>query len=214
MPESAARAALAAIVGGHALEMEDAALEGGIGAGHGLLWRQRVAGAALLALLLGAAVAPQSAPAGAPAAAPADLTVRRLVVVDDHGRARLELGQDPADTQRRSRSCGLTIFDATGAERGGLSTMDDGSVVLGLDAPVGVGSPMRDHIGMVVAPDGSARIDLINNETLLPVRLVSDADGTGGVEFFKYDLDKRECTVRRLSEAGESTRVLPLGDGK
>jgi hypothetical protein len=67
---------------------------------------------------------------------------------------------------------------------------------------------------MVVAPDGSARIDLINHQTLLPVRLVSDADGTGGVEFFTYDLDRRECTIRHLSEAGEITRVLPLGDGK
>lgn len=184
------------------------------------LRRQRLAGAALLALLLVAAIAPQSAPpapaqrAPGASAAPAELTVRRLVVVDDQGRTRLVLGQDPADTQRRSRSCGLTIYDGSGAERGGLSTMDDGSVVLGLDAPVGVGSPMRDRIGLAVSPNGAARIDLINNQTLLPVRLVSDADGTGGVEFFKYDLDKRECTIRRLSHEGESTRTESLGDGK
>ena len=69
-----------------------------------------------------------------------ELVVRRLVVVDEEGRPRMILGQDPADTQRRSRSVGLTLHDPDGAERFGLSVMDDGTVGLGLDAPLGVGS--------------------------------------------------------------------------
>ncbi|MGH7178438.1 MAG: hypothetical protein ACREJC_13755 [Tepidisphaeraceae bacterium] len=144
----------------------------------------------------------------------ASLTVDRIVVQDDQGRPRIILAEDPPNVQRRSRSCGLTLLDATGAERGGMGTFDDLSVVLGLDSPAGVGAPMRDRIGLVVGEDGSARIDLINNDTLLPVRLVSDADGNGGVEFFDYDLAKKKCTVTRLNHKGQSQRVLPLGDGK
>ncbi len=145
---------------------------------------------------------------------PATITARRILVVDDEGRTRIVLGQDPKDTQRRSRACGITLHDATGAERFGVGTMDDLSVTMGFDAPAGVGHAMRDRIGLAVSPDGSARIDLIDNRTFLPVRLVSEAEGGGGVEFFDYDLPNKKCTVTRLNSKGEEKRVLPLGDGE
>lgn len=142
------------------------------------------------------------------------LTADRIVVLDHQGRARIALGEDPADTQRRSRACGINLYDKAGAERFGVSTFEDMSVVLGIDAPAGVGAPMRDRIGLVVDADGSARIDLIDNRTMIPVRLVSEADGSGGVEFFEYDLEKLECKITRLNHGGQTQRVLPLGDGK
>src|SRR5690606_32455222 len=65
------------------------------------------------------------------------------------------IGQDPAATHRRSRAAGILINDRHGHERGGFCTMDDGSAVLAMDAPRGVGASMPDRLGLVVNPDGS-----------------------------------------------------------
>lgn len=175
------------------------------------LRRDRAIGAvALVALLaLGAARSPAQTPSVQDV-----LRVRQLVVVDDEGRTRIVLGQDPKDTQRRSRGCGMILVDSKGSERFGVSTMDDMSVVLGMDAPRGVGSPMPDRIGLAVGADGAARIDLIDNRTMIPVRLVADASGTGGVEFFDYDVEKLKVTITRLDSSGEHKREESLGAGK
>jgi hypothetical protein len=141
------------------------------------------------------------------------LTARRIVLLDHQGRTRVVIGEDPAESQRRSRSCGMTLFDVKGAERFGVGTFEDLTVVLGLDAPAGVGAPMPDRIGLTVGSDGGATVDLINNQTMLPVRLISDPDGSGGIEFLDYDLPKKQVTVTRLNHKGETKRVLPLGDG-
>ena len=109
-----------------------------------------------------------------------DIKVSKITVVDEKGRPRLILGPDPSSGMRISRAAGLFLFDDTGAERGGVATMEDGSVVIALDAPVGVGSPMRDRLGLKVFKNGAATISLINNKTGIPVRLISDADGGGG----------------------------------
>ena len=142
------------------------------------------------------------------------LTADNIVVLDQEGHIRVKIGEDLEDTQRRSRACGVTFYDQSGAERAGLSTMEDKSVVFAMDAPAGVGAPMRDRIGLVVGPDGSSRIDLINNETKIPVRLVSDTDGTGGVEFFDYDIEAREVRITRLDQNGSVQRVVKLGGGE
>jgi hypothetical protein len=139
---------------------------------------------------------------------------RRLEIVDDKGVVRVVIGQDPKDTQRRARSCGITVHDSTGAERGGLATFDDMSVVFAMDAPAGVGHAMRDRIGLHVAPDGSASVGLIDNQTQIPVRLQSDAGGGGGLEFIGYDDEHKKATIRRLAFAGETKQEVPLGDGK
>jgi hypothetical protein len=142
------------------------------------------------------------------------IRARSIQIVDDEGHVRIALGQDPKDTQRRSRACGLTIRDKTGAERGGMSTFDDMSVVLALDAPHGVGNSMPDRVAMGVDPDGSSHVMIIDNQTLVPVRLASDAAGGGGLEFIGYDFEKKIATVKRTSFGGESQREVPLGDGK
>lgn len=100
---------------------------------------------------------PESAtPSGAPPARLSGAAGWWRVVVDDEGHTRVVLGQDPATTQRSSRGAGLALYDEKGSERAGFSTMADGSVVLGLDAPLGVGAPMRDRIGLKVHASGSA----------------------------------------------------------
>jgi hypothetical protein len=140
-----------------------------------------------------------------------ELRTRRLVVVDDKGVARVVIGQDPADTQRRSRGAGITIHDATGAERGGMITMDDKSVVLALDAPTGVGNPMRDRIGMMVAADGGSSLMLIDNETKGVVKLISDGKGWGGTQVFKWDDEAKKVHVKTIGFDGEKVQTQQTG---
>lgn len=141
-----------------------------------------------------------------------EIRTRRLVVVDDEGRARVVVGQDPRDTQRRSRAAGLTIRDSHGTERGGFSTMDDGSVVFGMDAPAGVGAAMPDRIGLVVYPDGSAHVMLIDNLTRAVAKLQSDGDGGGGVQVFKWDMEAGQIHIRTVTYDGDRRETHPMGE--
>lgn len=52
------------------------------------------------------------------------VVAHRIVVVDDSGAIRIGLGQDNKDTRRASRAAGVILYDATGHERGGMSTME------------------------------------------------------------------------------------------
>ena len=76
--------------------------------------------------------------------------------------------QDEVRTKR------LVVVDS-----GGFGTFSDGRVVLAMDAPKNVGSPMRDRIGMVVGADGSSYIMLIDNQTRGVARMESNKDGQG-----------------------------------
>jgi len=139
-----------------------------------------------------------------------EVRTHRLVIVDDQGRQRVVLAQDPPNGQRISRAAGLIIFDDKGNERGGFSTMADGSVVLGMDAPVGVGAPMRDRIGFKVFPDGSAHVMLIDNQTRAVAKLQSDGQG-GGVQVFKWDMAAQQVHIRTLTFDGETRDSVPFG---
>lgn len=139
-----------------------------------------------------------------------EVRTRRLVIVDDDGHERIVLAQDPPDTDRMVRAAGLTLFDAKGSERAGFSTMEDGSVVLALDAPAGVGAPMRDRIGLKVYPDGSAYVMLIDNLTRAVVKLESDGSG-GGVEVYKWDMEAERVHIRTLTFDGDVRDSVPFG---
>ena len=141
---------------------------------------------------------------------PAELVVSKLTVVDSQGRTRIVLGSDAAtDVQRISPASGLILYDAKGAERGGFSTMESGRVVIGMDAPAGVGAPMRDRIGLFVDPDGSACIEVLDNRTAIPVRIVTEAKGGGAIEFIDYDRAKSQVHVKRETFAGSQVTDHP-----
>jgi hypothetical protein len=149
--------------------------------------------------------------AGADKEQATEIKATRIVVVDDQGKPRVIIGQDPKGGQRISRAAGLILLDAKGAERGGFSTLDDGSVVFGMDAPAGVGNAMPDRIGLKVESNGAAAISLINNQTGIPVRLISEDNGAGGVEFIDYDLKARKAFIRRIDYKGETKSEQALG---
>lgn len=121
------------------------------------------------------------------------------------------IGQDPADTHRRSRAAGILINDRHGHERGGFCTMDDGSAVLAMDAPRGVGASMPDRLGLVVNPDGSSYIMLIDNRTRGVARLHSDGQGGGGFQVFKWDDEARTIHTKTVTFDGEQVATSPIG---
>jgi hypothetical protein len=141
-----------------------------------------------------------------------EVRTRRLVVVDDTGRMRVEIAQDPQNTDRSSRSAGLRVFDKTGHERGGFATFDDGSVVLAMDAPHGVGDPMPDRIGLKVWADGSTHLNMLDNWTRAVARLYTDADGRGGVQVLKWDMDAKQIHFRTLTYDGDVREAKPFGE--
>lgn len=139
-----------------------------------------------------------------------EVRTHRLVILDDSGNERIVLAQDPETTQRMSRATGLTLYDDEGSERGGFSTMADGSVVLAMDAPAGVGAPMRDRIGLKVSPDGSAYVMLIDNQTRAVAKM--ESDGTeGGVQVFEWDMEAEQIHIRTLTYDGDVRESVPFG---
>ena len=165
---------------------------------------------AVLGLILAAATGVQFL--YRPARISDEVRTRRLSVVDDAGRVRVEIAQDPVNTDRRARSAGLRVFDKTGHERGGLSTFDDGSVVFAMDAPHGVGDPMPDRIGLMVYPDGSTHLNMLDNWTRAVARLYTEADGGGGVQVLKWDMDAKQIHFRTLTYDGDVREAKPFGE--
>lgn len=163
----------------------------------------------LVVLLLGAVIAIVRSQHGSLDAE--ELRVRRLVVVDEDGVMRIELGQDPHEAGRRSRAAGLWLYDAKGDERGGISTFDDGGVGMAFDAPVGQGEDStRDRISVFVGPDGASQVLLTDNLTRAVVRLRSDGQGEGGVETYRWDMEKGIVHRRTTAFDGDTRVDLPL----
>jgi len=137
-----------------------------------------------------------------------EIKARRIALVDARGVERVVLGED--EGRQHGRSAAVWIYDETGAERGGFGTFENGQASMALDAPVGVGAAMRDRLGLIVSSTGGASIQLNNNDTGVPVRLVTDPAGGGGVELIEFDHAERKARIKRLSYAGETIREVSL----
>ena len=149
-------------------------------------------------------------PAERPMGIQDELITRRLVVLDEAGRPRVVIAQDPKDSQRRSRAAGLTLFDSTGAERGGFTTYDDGGIGLGMDAPSGVGAAMGERLSLWVGPDGAADVLLLDNLTRAVAMLHSAGNGDGGVQVFKWDMEGKKIHIRTVVYDGDRHETVPM----
>ncbi|WP_223486647.1 hypothetical protein [Stenotrophomonas indicatrix] len=128
-----------------------------------------------------------------------EIRTQRLIVLDQEGRKRVEIGEDAPDLdiKRNARVAGLIIFDGNEQERGGMVTADDGSATVALDAPRGVGYRVSDRAGMKVGADGSALIGVLSNAGGFAARLI--AQGAEG----QLDVSRVDSTEGRAS-----TRVI------
>jgi len=150
----------------------------------------------LAALALAMALAPRPA---AQQPGPT-MRVRQLVVEDAAGRARLTLG--PLDRPGDNRRIGLRINDPNGAERFGVSYMEDGRMVLGLDAPPGTGDDRnRERINLVADEKGSAYIRFLDRRTNVVSRMYLDEQNLAWMSF--TDFTQTPGLVRRYGLSGE-----------
>jgi hypothetical protein len=128
------------------------------------------------------------------------MRVRQLIVEDAGGRPRIVLG--PLDAPGSTRRMGMRINDPAGAERLGLSLMEDGRVVMGFDAPPGTGNDAnRERITIVADEKGGAAIRFLDRRTNVVSRMYLDEGNQVWMSF--SDFTRTPPAIRRYGLAGE-----------
>jgi hypothetical protein len=156
--------------------------------------------------VMGLAVAAALAPRPQAQQAAETTRVRQLVVEDADGRARLVLG--PLDAAGNTRRFGMRINDANGGERFGVAMMNDGRMVLGLDAPPGTGNDAnRERITLAADEKGGAAIRFLDRRTNVVSRMYLDEQDRVWMSF--SDFTQTPAVIRRYGLSGEETLRLP-----
>jgi len=134
------------------------------------------------------------------------IRTKSIIVEDAQGRPRVVLGG--LDTQSPTRRIGVRINDEGGLERFGAALMDDGRMVVGLDAPPGTGDERnRERITLVAERDGGSYIRFLDRRTSVPARIYMDSENQVWLEF--ADSNQNPRVLRRLGVAGDQTTRLP-----
>ncbi len=129
------------------------------------------------------------------------LRVRGLIVEDANGRDRIVLGAPMAGSSGRS---GIRINDANGVERMGLALLESGSLVVGLDAPVGTGDDRnRERITLVADEKGGAAVRMKDRRTSVVSSWYLDEQNRAWIEF--SDFMQQPALRRRTGLKGEET---------
>lgn len=129
--------------------------------------------------------------------------VHRVVVVDDVGATRVRIGQDHQDTHRQSRASGVILYDSAGHERGGMSTMANGRVAFGLDAPSSPAGKAVDRVGMMVDGKGHVMFMALDAQGT-PFLLMKGGDNGGAVQVTGMSADGKQLQVRTLGVNGDT----------
>jgi hypothetical protein len=130
------------------------------------------------------------------------IRVRQLIVEDADGRGRIVLG--PLDAAGSTRRFGMRINDPNGAERLGVSYMENGTLTLGLDAPPGTGDDRnRERITLVADEKGGAHIRFLDRRTSVASRMYLDEQNRVWMSF--SDFTQKPALVRRYGLTGEET---------
>ena len=143
-------------------------------------------------------------------APPSDrLSVRSLAITDGKGIERIRIAAplpDPVEngkaSHRRSPANGIQLNDAKGNERGGLSMLDDGSLLLCFD------SNSSEAVCMYVMPSGERGFSVTDDKSKDRALLVLSAD-----KDVKLVLnDDTEKTRVRIHVGADGTPALQLSD--
>jgi hypothetical protein len=131
---------------------------------------------------------------------PDTLRVRKLIVEDGTGRERVVLGY--LDAPGNNRRIGLRINDPAGVERFGLSFIDNGSLVMGFDAPPGTGvDANRERINISTDANGGAYLRFLDRRTNVVSRMYLDDQNQVWMQF--SDFTRTPALIRRYGLAGE-----------
>jgi hypothetical protein len=128
------------------------------------------------------------------------LRVRQLLVEDADGRARMRFGY--LDAPGNTRRFGIRIDDPRGAERFGLSYIDNGSLVMGFDAPPGTGDNRnRERITIAADETGGAHIRFLDRRTDVVARWYLDDQNRAWMQF--SDFTQKPPSIRRYGLTGD-----------
>jgi hypothetical protein len=140
-----------------------------------------------------------------------EIRVHRIYAVDDTGTVRVRIGEDPAGGNRLSRIAGMVVYDTTGLERGGMGTMANGSVAVGLDAQHSAKDVPRDRIGLMVDGKGNTMFLLMDGQGA-PIVTAKGAAANGGVlQVSEATPDGKQLQIRTLGVHGD-TQSTENGD--
>lgn len=128
---------------------------------------------------------------------------KRIVAVDNSGAMRVRVGQDPDDTGRQSPGAGITLYDRTGKERGGMMTMDNGAVGLGLDAANIPPGQVSDRLGMMVDAKGNAMF-MLADPSGGPAIMLRGGNAGGSMQIMQMSPDQKQTQVRTLDVKGDT----------
>jgi hypothetical protein len=160
---------------------------------HQLRWF-KIAAVVLAVLAITFALAPRPS-----AQQPESIRVKQLIVEDAEGRSRVVLG--PLDSGKNRRT-GLRINDPNGVERFGVAFMDDGNMVVGLDAPPGTGNDAnRERITLAADSKGGAHIRFLDRRTSVVSRMYLDEQNRAWLSF--TDFSQTPAVIRRYGLSGE-----------
>ena len=137
------------------------------------------------------------------------LVVRSLAITDERGVARIRIAAPLPDATengkaltRRSPANGIQLNDAKGNERGGLSMLDDGSLLLCFD------SNSSEAVCMYVMPSGERGFSVTDDKSKDRALLVLSAD-----KDVKLVLnDEAEKTRVRVHVGADGPPALQLSD--
>jgi hypothetical protein len=137
---------------------------------------------------------------------PDTMRVRQLIVEDANGRSRVVIG--PLDAPGNYRRIGMRVNDPNGVERFGVSFMENGMMVLGLDAPPGTGDDRnRERINLVADQSGGAWIRFLDRRTRVASRMYLDDDNQVRLSF--TDFAQTSPVFREYGPAGEQVLRPP-----
>lgn len=132
-----------------------------------------------------------------------EVRAHRIYAVDDAGVVRVRVGQDPAGINRMSRAAGVILYDDTGLERGGMGTMANGRVAMGLDAPTTPKGTARDRVGLMVDGKGNTMLMLLDAKAV-PVVMAKGGDHGGSLQVSEMTPDGKQLAVRTLGVHGDT----------
>ena len=128
------------------------------------------------------------------------MRVRQLVVEDADGRPRMVLGY--LDAPGNTRRFGIRLDDPKGAERFGAAYMENGAMVMWIDAPPGTGDDRnRERINVVADETGGAHIRFLDRRTSVVSRMYLDEQNRAWLSF--SDFSQKPASIRRYGLTGE-----------
>ena len=139
-----------------------------------------------------------------------EVRAHRIYAVDNADTVRVRIGQDPPGIDRMSPVSGVVLYDPSGLERGGMATMANGRVAMGLDAPILANVPKdvaRDRVGLMVDGKGHTMFMLLDSQGT-PVVVAKGGDKGGTLQISGMAADGKHLQVRTLGVDGDTQSTV------